>query len=357
MAAKYLTIARDLRNFILSHQSITTYKLPTEQEMCDKYGVSRQTIRQALLILEEENLIIRIQGSGAYILPQADYLRKVKIVLLVCEENEYIYPQFIADVSSVLTEKSLRLDVRSTHNDVNTERRILQELLTEHISLLVVEGVHTSFPNPNIDLYRSLMAHKTDIMFIGDAYPEIANTGHITMDNRQGGYLLGKQMIMNERYDIWAILPDYAGNAKERFHGFLSAYSEKNLPIPTQNIYWYSQRHMQALYERNDTGFLSDFVKHHAAKCNGVFCYNDEIAYWLIKELNYAKIPVPERIAVVGFDNSYLCTLSRPPISTLALDAHEPGISVGNMISDHLFNKKSGQTTELPWKYISRGSL
>ncbi len=357
MAAKYLTIAQDLRNFILSHQSITTYKLPTEQEMCNRYGVSRQTIRQALMILEEENLITRIQGSGAYILPQADYLRKVKIVLLVSEENEYIYPQFIADVSSVLTEKSLRLDVRSTHNNVNVERQILQDLMSEHISLLVVEGVHTAFPNPNIDLYRTLMARKTDIMFIGHAYPEIAHAGCVTVDDKQGGYLLGKQMIMNERYDIWAILPDYVQNAKERFHGFLTAYSEKNLPIPTQNIFWYSQRHMQALYERNDTGFLSNFVKNHAAKCNGVFCYNDEIAYWLIKELNYAKIPVPERIGIVSFDNSYLCTLSRPPISSLALSPHEPGYSIGNMISNHLFNKKNLPITELPWKYISRSSL
>ena len=114
MAAKYLTIARDLRNFILSKQSITTYKLPTEQQLCEKYGVSRQTIRQALMILEEENLIIRIQGSGAYILPQTEYLRRVKIVLLVSEEEEYIYPQLISDISSVLTEKSLRLEVRST---------------------------------------------------------------------------------------------------------------------------------------------------------------------------------------------------------------------------------------------------
>ncbi len=357
MAAKYLTIAQELRNFILSHQSIITYKLPTEQELCLQYGVSRQTIRQALMILEEENLISRIQGSGAYILPQADYLRKVKIVLLVSEENEYIYPQLISDLSSVLTQKSLRADVRSTHNDVNIERQILKDLMSEHISLLVVEGVHTSFPNPNIDLYRSLLARKTDIMFIGDAYPEIANAGHITMDNRQGGYLLGKQMIMNERYDVWAILPDYVQNAKERFHGFLSAYSEKNLPIPTQNIYWYSQRHIQALYERNDTGFLSDFVKKHTAKCNGVFCYNDEIAYWLIKELNYAKIPVPERIAVVGFDNSYLCTLSRPPISSMALAPHEPGHTLGNMIIDYFLDKKLGQTIELPWKFISRGSL
>ena len=357
MPAKYLYIAQDLRNFILSHQSISTYKLPTEQELCEKYRVSRQTVRQALMILEEENLIIRIQGSGAYILPRAEYLRKVKIVLLISDEDEYIYPQLISDISSSLMEKNLRIEVRSTHNDVNTERRILQDLMIEHVSLLVVEGVHTSFPNPNIDLYRSLQARKTDIMFIGNAYPLLSHCGCVTIDEVQGGYLLGKQMIMNKKHNVWAILPDYAENARQRFSGFLSAYSEKGLPIPTQNIFWYSQRHIRALYERNDTGFLSDFVKNHAAKCEGVFCYNDEIAYHLIKELTYAKISVPERISVVSFDNSYLCTLSKPPISSLSLAKHEPGASLGSMISHHLYNQKYEPTKILPWKYVSRGSI
>jgi len=357
MAAKYLTIARDLRNFILSKQSITTYRLPTEQQLCEQYGVSRQTIRQALLILEEENLIIRIQGSGAYILPQTDYLRKIKIVLLVAEEEEYIYLRLISDISSVCKEKRLCLLILSIHNDVNVERMLLEDLLSEHISLLIVEGVHTTFPNPNIDMYRTLMAQKVEIMFMGYCYPELEHTGCVAIDEQQGGYLLGKQMIMNERYDVWAILPDYSVSARERFAGFLSAYSEKNLPLPTQNVIWYSQRHMRALYDRRDTGFLTDFVKNYAPKCNGVICYNDEIAYWLIKELTYAKIPVPGRISVGSFDNSYLCTLSRPPISSLGLAAHEPGHSIGNMISNHLFQKKDLPQTILPWKYNSRGSL
>ena len=114
---------------------------------------------------------------------------------------------------------------------------------------------------------------------------------------------------------------------------------------------------MQALYERGDTGFLTDFIKNYASKCNGMFCYNDEIAYWLIKELTYAKISVPERIGVVSFDNSYLCTLSRPPISSLSLAEHEPGHSVGRMICHHFTEHTYFSETNLPWKYISRGSL
>lgn len=357
MAVKYLLIAQDLRNFILSQKSATTYRLPTEHEMCEKYKTSRQTIRQALTLLEEENLIIRIQGSGAYILPHADYLRKVKIVLLIAEENEYIYPSLISDISSVLSEKNLRIDVKCTHNDVNIERQILKQLAIEHVSLLIVEGVHTAFPNPNIDLYKSLHATKTEIMFIGNNYPELTNVGCVQINEIHGGYLLGKQMIMKNKHKVWAILPDYTQNAKERFFGFMSAYREKGLPIPAQNISWYSQQNMQNLYQQNDSGFLTDFVKQHAAKCNGVFCYNDTIAYYLIRELVRAKISVPDQISVCSFDNSPLCTLSKPAISSLSLPEHEPGYSIAKMIGSFLYKKDYDSTVTLTWKYVARDSL
>lgn len=357
MAAKFFEIAKELRNFILSPHSISTYRLPTEQEMCEQYQVSRQTIRQALELLEEENLIIRIKGSGAYIQPHADYLRKVKIVLLVAEEDEYIYPELISDICSVLTDKSLHVTVRCSHNDVNTERRILKELLSEHISLLVAEGVHTALLNPNIDLYRALCTGNTEIMFIGTPYPELTHAGCVQRDDRQGGYLLGKQMILHGKQNVCAILPDYAADAKERFFGFLSAYREKNLPIPAQNVFWYSRLHIQELYQNNDTGFLSDFVKHLTPGCEGIFCYNDEIAYPLIKTLTRAKISVPAQISVVSFDNSPLCTLSNPAISSFSLPKHEPGHSIGTMISNYLFKKAYPPCITLPWEYIERDTL
>lgn len=45
-------------------------QLPTERSMCDKYGVSRITIRHALMILEEEGLIRKRQGQGIFVCPR-----------------------------------------------------------------------------------------------------------------------------------------------------------------------------------------------------------------------------------------------------------------------------------------------
>ena len=42
-------------------------KLPTEKEMTDSLGVGRNTLREALRILQSHNIVTIRQGSGSYI--------------------------------------------------------------------------------------------------------------------------------------------------------------------------------------------------------------------------------------------------------------------------------------------------
>lgn len=44
--------------------------LPSERELCDKYNVSRSTVRQALNSLQNDDYIYKIQGQGTFIKPQ-----------------------------------------------------------------------------------------------------------------------------------------------------------------------------------------------------------------------------------------------------------------------------------------------
>lgn len=67
MAIKYRWVAERLEELIKRSIRTGTQKLPTEQELCRRYQVSRQTVRMALGLLEEKGLILSKQGSGYYI--------------------------------------------------------------------------------------------------------------------------------------------------------------------------------------------------------------------------------------------------------------------------------------------------
>ncbi|HHY62395.1 MAG TPA: GntR family transcriptional regulator, partial [Bacillota bacterium] len=63
--ALYIGIASQLKNDIV-RGAFPDNRLPTEEELSQRFGVSRNTIREALSMLEMDGLITRRQGVGTF---------------------------------------------------------------------------------------------------------------------------------------------------------------------------------------------------------------------------------------------------------------------------------------------------
>jgi len=63
----YYQIMRNLKEQIVSGKLGPGDRLPSEAEQTRRFGVSRVVIRQALRILEEQGLIVRIKGKGTFV--------------------------------------------------------------------------------------------------------------------------------------------------------------------------------------------------------------------------------------------------------------------------------------------------
>lgn len=74
----YNQMAQTLRELILSADWKPGAQLPTERALCNRFAVSRITVRRALQILEEEALVLRHQGKGTFV--NARPMRKIPIV-------------------------------------------------------------------------------------------------------------------------------------------------------------------------------------------------------------------------------------------------------------------------------------
>src|SRR5579875_2934324 len=66
---RYLRLADELRTWIRASGLPPRAKLPTEAELCARYGLSRGTVVRALELLERQGLIAREQGRGTFVAP------------------------------------------------------------------------------------------------------------------------------------------------------------------------------------------------------------------------------------------------------------------------------------------------
>ncbi|MBV8044315.1 GntR family transcriptional regulator [Pluralibacter sp.] len=67
MAAKYLTIAREIKKRIISQQYSATEPLPDQLALAAEFQTSRMTIQQAMRQLIVEGLIYTRQGQGTFV--------------------------------------------------------------------------------------------------------------------------------------------------------------------------------------------------------------------------------------------------------------------------------------------------
>src|SRR5688572_23703021 len=66
----YLQVARALKEEIVVGVYPVGSQLPTEDELCERFSVSRYTVREALRRLRDDNLISSRQGSGTVVVPR-----------------------------------------------------------------------------------------------------------------------------------------------------------------------------------------------------------------------------------------------------------------------------------------------
>lgn len=87
---KFFKIYLELREKIENRQYRSNSLLPSENDLAREYGVSRETIRKALLLLLENGYIHKIQGKGSIVLDVHRYRVPVTGILSFKERQEFL---------------------------------------------------------------------------------------------------------------------------------------------------------------------------------------------------------------------------------------------------------------------------
>ena len=380
MAIKYKWLIEQLREIISDSIQKGINKLPTEQELAVRYRVSRQTVRAALAVLEDEREIRRIKGSGAYITGLSSLEDRNIVGILIPDEQQYEYPALINDIRVTLAAEGFSCKVYPTHNHVNLERQILQFLLKSPLRALIVEPVKSALPSPNTELYQKLIQKGTSILFLGCAYPQLSQIPVIYEDNLYGAGLLVQSLVEKGHSSIAGIFQMDDQRGHERYQGFLDAMQNQGLTVPDRNICWYTTQELDDFRQSRDISFLKKFLERITPDCTAFICEDDFIAWLLWEELALGNTLALKRekriathaplssslqntgftaasaihsfeptIALATFNTSYLTTSGLLRATTLTHSAHQPGTLAAQMSISKLKGLPVS-SQEVPWQ-------
>lgn len=380
MAIKYKWLIEQLREIISDSIQKGINKLPTEQELAVRYRVSRQTVRAALAVLEDEREIRRIKGSGAYITGLSSLEDRNIVGILIPDEQQYEYPALINDIRVTLAAEGFSCKVYPTHNHVNLERQILQFLLKSPLRALIVEPVKSALPSPNTELYQKLIQKGTSILFLGCAYPQLSQIPVIHEDNLYGAGLLVQSLVEKGHSSIAGIFQMDDQRGHERYQGFLDAMQNQGLTVPDRNICWYTTQELDDFRQSRDISFLKKFLERITPDCTAFICEDDFIAWLLWEELSLGNTLALKRekriathtllssslqntgftaasaihsfeptIALAAFNTSYLTTSGLLRATTLTHSAHQPGTLAAQMSISKLKGLPVS-SQEVPWQ-------
>ncbi len=354
MPAKYQALAEALRQEIGDGMYNERQLLPTEELLCQRFQLSRQTVRKALSVLESDGLITRRQGSGSHLQSRTEpqTVRNCTVAVVTTYISDYIFPSLLRGMETVLAANA-RVPLRfATQNQISTERKVLQALLAMRtLDGVLVEGTKTLLPNPNLDLYQELIDRGIKLVFINGVYPELSALPSVLADNRGGGRLLTEYLYQKGHRNIAGIFKSDDMQGAQRYSGYTEALRNLGLPFNDEKIYWYNTEAKKQFFSDS---FL-DSMLDGFADCTAIVCYNDEVAIRVVTRLKNRGVRVPEEMAVVSFDNSQYSELAPVHLTSLSHGTKNPGELAAEMML-RLLRGEECPSEVVPWQLVARES-
>jgi GntR family transcriptional regulator of arabinose operon len=333
---KYRQIVQELRAWMESGEIGPGDKLPVETELAGKFRVSRQTVRQAVGELVREGLLERKQGSGTYVQfprPQKGTEEAVQagariVGVVTTYISDYIFPHIIRGIEERLRSQDYSPLLFSTQNDQMKERQALESLLKSPAAAIIVEPTKSALPNPNLDLYSALKERRIPVVMMHAGYDEW-DAPVVRIDDRVGVRLAVEHLARLGHRRLGALLKSDDKQGLYRLQGLLEGIVQDALSLDAGWLRFFGTETREsavALYAQRleKTG--------PAERPTAVFCYNDAIASDLIRHLRDFGIPVPEKISVVGFDDSSLAAAAYPMLTTVEHPKFAMGVKLADVI-------------------------
>lgn len=170
-----------------------------------------------------------------------------------------------------------------------------------------------------------------------DTYAPDLGIANVGINDRKGGYLMGKYLLDKGHRRIAFVGPsvESPGVIQQRYRGFCAALEEQGLEMAADQIFVAETRGQSGI----ETGMK---IASSEQDFTAVAAMSDMLALGIMVGLRRGGRRVPEDVSVIGFDNLTACEYTYPTLTTIGQNIDEKC----DLVCKHLFEmiKKKEKT-------------
>lgn len=354
---KYMRLANQLREAIRSGTFAPGRQLPTEEQLSERFAVSRNTVRQALRLLEDEGCLVSIQGSGTFVSKEPPQIRKTvnatgekRVAVVMNNFGSYIFPSVLMGISDHLFEHGYSLVLRIAANHIAKEEKILIEVLESDVAGLIIEPARAAWPRSNYDLYRRIEQRIPCVL----THSRLAGFKFATVgvSDVEGVAQLVDNLVANGHGKIAAICKSDEQTGVNRFVGYTAGLKRNGIELEEKRVLWFADEEFETLFTEPNAHRVFSVLD----GCTAVVCFNDQLVSRFYPFLERHSIRVPEDISVVGFDDS----IERADVKPLTTVVH-PKEALGRQAAKALLalieNPEAEVSMQFPPRVVLRDTV
>jgi LacI family transcriptional regulator len=294
-----------------------TQKRVTIKEIAAATGFTANTVSQALrgskLVAEATRLLIeKTADEMGYISNMAaGVLRSGKsytIAILYGDISNLFFSITAQRLIKLLRAEGYHALILNTDEDAMQELQSVKTAISKNVDGVIICPCQQN--RAGIDL---LEQRGIPYVLMGRHFGD-GNTNSVVWDDRQGGRLATEHLIRQGCRDILLInAPMYISSAKERAYGYMQALKAADIAVRNELIY-----EISALPEDVERSLEEMCLLE--LKYDGVFAFNDIIAWMLANYFQKHNIAVPEKVKLIGYDDIQGSTSIPVDISSVSTD-------------------------------------
>ncbi len=311
----------------------------TMQEVARRVGVSAITVSRALRtpdkVAEElRQRIARVCQELGYVPNHAASVlasaRSQTIVALIPSLSNVVFVDIIAGIKEELDRHGYHMLIGVTGYSPDEEEALLRKYLQHAPDGLILTGIDH---NPGVwellDAQRIPTVHTIETLDGG----EHMSVGFSQFDS---GYAAGRHLVERGYRRIGVVGAQLDPRSLRRCEGCRQALRDAGLYDPALEIMTPEKSSISL-----GASLLEELRAAHP-DCDAVFFCNDDLAQGAVFQCGRLGVPVPGKMAIVGFHDVAGTAWTTPPLSTIATPRYQIGVSAARLLMRHL----SGQPVE-----------